>query len=303
MVALALLGLASVLLGMKWSQYGAATSVIYHQTDSGWQALPAPPKVSDTFRVSSSGKVWALTFRGLCRWDASAWRCYQGADFGAKVSYTAASFALDGEEVWAPTKEGVLHWDGQRWQLYSEVPLLDPRVEPALVAGDGQAWMVNGEGAIFHFKDGLWVKTGSVQPPDRGSPELARTADGAVWLVWHGVWRLDGGAPVPVTAGADRLTDARLIGAAGDRLWLSSPSGLRAFSMDGKSWTDTRICKSARRNARRSTIWRQPAAAHFSRPARAWPNSTVPTGAGCRCRGRKARASSASRWDRMESFG
>ena len=47
---------------------------------------------------------------------------------------------------------------------------------------------------------------------------------------------MDGAEWHRIADGADRLSDAELVGAVADRLWFSDPRGLRSVSMDGGDW-------------------------------------------------------------------
>ncbi len=211
----------------------AGSILIFHRTESGWQRLPALAGFPDTLRVSSGGMVWALTFGRLSRWDGARWNHYGSADFGTKTSYVTG-FALDGEQLWASTHEGVVHWNGPNWQLYPEV-VASPGA--SMVAGDGQAWVIDPGGTLFLFSGRQWWSRAWTDHPASGTPKLARTSDGTVWLGWHGIWRWDGAGWTPVTEGTDHLTDAQLVGETGDRLWLWDFSGLRSVSTNGKDWT------------------------------------------------------------------
>ena len=157
-----------------------------------------------------------------------------------KTDYSQSALALDGEQVWAPTQEGILHWDGQHWQLYKEASASEGA---AIVAGGGQVWVIDYTGKFSHFQAGHWQSqklelpgvNWEANPDDGRVPQLARTANGVVWLMWQGLWKLDGAKWTQVTDGKSNLT--HLIGAAGDRLWLSDAAGLHSISMDGKHWT------------------------------------------------------------------
>lgn len=226
--------------GIRWVRsQSQSTSPIFHQTKSGWQQLPPPVGFPEKLRISANGTVWVLTWgrTGLSRWDGSRWRSVQETD--TKTTYIDGNFALDGEQIWAPTEQGVLHWDGQSWHSYSEVR---PGQGASTVAGDGQVWIVDSTGKLFHFEKGKWDSRKLVLPgmsgtqsPEDERPQLARTADGTVWLVLQRVWRLDGDFRIPVIADGKLLNHVVLIGAAGNSLWLSDDSGLRTVSADGSS--------------------------------------------------------------------
>jgi hypothetical protein len=241
LILLALLFLAGNL-GLRWIHSRAtASNPIFHQTKSGWQQMPSPGGLPERLRVSSNGTVWVLIWgrTALSRWDGSTWHYYKDTDFGSKTTYSDCDFALDGEQVWAPAGQGILHWDGQRWESNREVPVSRGA---SIVAGDGQVWVVDDTLKLHHFEKGKWTSEKHVLPgvnPEQvkegGNPELARTADGTVWLVGRSVWRRDGANWVAVTADGQPLEDATLIGTTGDRLWLSDVSGLRAVSKDASA--------------------------------------------------------------------
>ena len=241
LILLALMFVATFV-GIRWIHSVAqASSPIFHQTKSGWQQLPAPAGSPEKLRVSANGAVWLLTWgrTAMSRWDGSRWRHFSDTDRGTKTTYRDGTFALDGDQVWMPVEHGVVHWDGEHWKSYSEVT---PSHGASIVAGDGQVWIVEDSGKLFHFEKGKWTTQKLSLPgmrsgpgPEAGSPELARTADGTVWLVWQRLWRLYGDIWLPVIADHKLLDEATLIGAAGDRLWLSDASGLRTVSVDGSS--------------------------------------------------------------------
>jgi hypothetical protein len=243
LILLALMFVAAVV-GIMWTSYRArSTNPIFRQTKNGWEQLPRPAGFPERLRISSKGTVWVLTWgrTGLSRWDGSRWRSVKVTD--TKTSYIDGNFALDGEEVWAPTEHGVWHWDGQSWHSYSEVPA---RWGASTVAGDGQVWMVDRSGKIFHFAKGKWSSQKLVLPgmtveqsAEEEGPQLARTADGSVWLVSQRVWRLYGDFWLPVIADRKLLDNVTLLGAAGDRLWLMETSGIRAVSANGSSQSYT----------------------------------------------------------------
>ncbi len=225
-------------LEVKWMESHSMGSIpILHQTKSGWEQLPAPAGHPEKLRVSSGGTGWVLTWgrTALSRWTGSAWQYYKATDFGTKTTYSEGNFALDGEQVWAPTEEGVLHWDGERWHCYREAAAAPGA---SIVAGGGQVWVIDHTGKQSHFIGGKWHSSapGSSWKDDRetGNPELARTADGTVWLVRRAVYRLVGVNWLPVTAEGKPLDYVTLIGAARNRLWLLDASGLLSVSMNAK---------------------------------------------------------------------
>ena len=218
-----------------------------------WRSPPArfstkPKAVGSTYlrrsvrpqklRVSANGTVWLLTWgrTAMSHWDGSRWRYDKETDRGTKTTFRDGTFALDGDQVWMPSEQCVLHWDGQRWNSYTDVK---PAQGASIVAGDGQVWIADHTGNLFHFEKGKWTTKKLSLPgmrsgpdPEAGSPELARTSDGTVWLVSERLWRLHGDIGLPVIADGKLLDQVTLIGVAGDRLWLSDASGIRWISKD-----------------------------------------------------------------------
>jgi tetratricopeptide (TPR) repeat protein len=243
LIVLAIL-VASFFLEFRWVQSSTGGKpLLFHQTSSGWQQLPSPKGYPESVRVSKSGTAWVLTWgrSGLNRWDGTQWRSYTSTDFGTRASFLDREFTLDGENLWVATEQGMLHWDGQKWQN-------DPQVTAGTgawtVAGGGEVWVVDSTGKQSHFAKGQWnsqqVSLPGVTWSKRayGPPtRLARTEDGSVWLMRQGLWRWDGTNWIRITAGEESLQDAELLGAAGNRIWLSDASGLRSMSSDGKRWT------------------------------------------------------------------
>jgi tetratricopeptide (TPR) repeat protein len=239
LILVALMFVAAVV-GIRWVRsLSQSASPIFHQTKSGWQQLPAPAGFPEKLRVSSNGTVWVLTWgtTALSRWNGSRWQSIRDTKSETKTSYRDGTFALDGEQVWYPAEQGVLHWDGQSWHTYSEVT---PSQGASIVAGGGQVWMVDHTDQFFHFEKGKWATKklalpGMMANPsvEAASPELARTADGTVWLVSRMLWRLVGEIWLPVIADGKPLKNVTLIGAAENRLWLSDESGVRSISADG----------------------------------------------------------------------
>jgi tetratricopeptide (TPR) repeat protein len=239
LMLLALMFVATVGLFVWTGNRARFANPIFHQTKNGWEQVPSTAGPPESVRVSAKGTVWVLTWShtGLRRWDGDRWRFEKFSE--TKTGYINGNFALDGEDVWTPTERSVQHWDGQRWHSYSEVI---PGQGASTVAGDGQVWIVDGTGKLLHFANGKWASQKLVLPgiATRHSPEdqglqLARTADGTVWLVAQRVWRLDGDFRIPVISDGKLLDNVTLLGAAGDRLWLLETSGIRAVSADGRS--------------------------------------------------------------------
>src|SRR5262249_11964040 len=118
-------------------------------------------------------------------------------------------------------QEGVWNWDGETWKIHNEVLT---KQGASIVAGGGEVWILDREGKLSHYKDAKWSSQTWTNHPTTGRPKLARTANSTLWAVWKGIWRFDGVNWVPAE-GQHRLTDAKLIGSTGERLWLSDSSG------------------------------------------------------------------------------
>ena len=234
----------TVLYSVLLRSFAGAGASILRQTKTGWEQVPAPLGLHvRTFRISGRGTVWALGYTykpALSRWDGAHWQSYRNADFGIQKHGLDGDFALDGEDLWAPTPEGMLHWNGQQWQCYREAPA---GAGASVVAGDGQVWVIDETGTLSHFENGKWksgkvilagVNWGELEKEDmhHRSPALSRTADGALWLNWRGLWRLHG-----ETWSRIPTQDGELIGTTSDRLWFRYASGLRSLSEDGNHWT------------------------------------------------------------------
>jgi tetratricopeptide (TPR) repeat protein len=211
--------------------------LLLHRTPNGWQTLPAPRGFPDSMRVSGNGTIWLLSMdSGLIHWDGTRWQ--YSPDFTRHIGYLRPAFALDGEQVWAPSRGGMLHWDGANWRLDPEVTT---GLDPSIVAGNGEVWVIDAAGKFSHLGHGHWdSRTLSLPGVDwsentfKYQPKLARSTDGTLWLQRQRLFRFDGAnwTPAPAASG-----DSQLIGAAGNRVWLSEPSGLRSISMDGKQST------------------------------------------------------------------
>jgi tetratricopeptide (TPR) repeat protein len=239
LTVLALLVLAFILeLGWtRWRLEGGM--LLFHHTPNGWQTMPAPKGFPETMRVSSGGTVWVLTLEtGLSHWDGASWQ--YSPDFTHQTGYRSVDFALDGEQAWTPTAHGMLHWDGQQWHMDNHATA---RFGASIVAGGGEIWVIDSSGKLSHFAKGQWqsqnlVLRGVDWSENRytDKPKLARTGDGTLWLMRHGLWRLDSSNWTKVTEGAYTLPDAQMMGAAEDRVWLSDAAGLHSVSADLKHW-------------------------------------------------------------------
>ena len=174
----------------------AAKAKVFRQTAKGWEALPAPGSGVYGIQIAESGAAWVQTADGLSRFDGASWHLYTASDFGSRIGYFRGHFALDGDEVWGAAYEGVAHFDGRRWQFYSHA--VATRHATSIAAAKGQVWVVDRDGNLSHFDGAHWAirkldLPGVHWDTSRSAvPKLAVTGDGALWLVFQGVWRCDG---------------------------------------------------------------------------------------------------------------
>jgi tetratricopeptide (TPR) repeat protein len=151
-------------------------------------------------------------------------------------------FAVDGEQVWGLTTQEVVHFDGRNWQCWRDA--LASEDASSIAAGGGEAWVIDETGNLSHYAGGVWSISKLTLPgvsrtgekPQWDHPELARTANGWLWLVWGGVWRFNGSGWAQVANSERPLKDARLLGVAGDRVWVSEGRDVFSVSADGRSW-------------------------------------------------------------------
>jgi hypothetical protein len=186
---------------------------VFRQTAHGWEPLPPLATLAYGIGISDSGVAWVRTLDGLSRLDGASWHGFTASDFGTKRGYLRGRFALDGDEVWGAGADGVVHFDGKRWQCYPNS--LATRQPTSIAAVHGQVWVIDQEGNLSHFEGGAWTVRKLDLPGVRGGlstsiPKLATTANGALWLVYHGLWRYAGASWTRV-AGA--TGEAELLGA------------------------------------------------------------------------------------------
>jgi len=243
----ALLLLALVFAGMhlwiRWMPSSLPHTAVFRQTDSGWQRLPPLAGNLEILRISPRGTVWASTWSpdGLSRLEGGTWRRYGSADFGT-TSDSIGRFTLDGEDVWAAALEGVLHWDGRRWQCYRNAGASSHA--SSIVAAGGQVWTISYQGVLSHFAGGQWTTRQVDLPGLKKTGDsyimplaLARTSDGALWLLWKGLWRFNGASWIPTAPRGLDLTYPRLAGVDGNSIWVSDWKSLWSISSDGSTAT------------------------------------------------------------------
>jgi tetratricopeptide (TPR) repeat protein len=232
---LALVVLAAVCtVGIRWLESRVQSRIlVFDRGQNQWRQLPSPGKYPDDLLVSPNGTAWSLSLIGLSRWDGKSWRVFQPDELGLRTSVPHGGFALDGDELWAASREGVVHWDGRTWRSYPEAATSG---NAAVAAAGGEVWVIDGARKLSHFASGRWESHMVTLPGFAVHPALALTSNGQLWLVWDGLWRLDGWKWEPVRAPTFDLNDAHLVGSTGDRVWLWDSEGLRTVSSDGRAW-------------------------------------------------------------------
>jgi len=236
--------LLAVLVGATAAGYAWVSMAIHsdspvlHRTKDGWQRLPPVKGLPEKILVTPAGTVWVSTFgrHPLSYWKGAAWQSYTARELGVLDS-SSLHIASDGEQLWVASREGVLLWDGTNWKRYPEAAA---DVRETIVAGAGQAWVVNRSGKLFHFDGVHWTTSsptlsGMNWNEIRGVPRLARTADGTLWLVSRRVWRLEHDNWAAVNTGSTPSEREYLVGTTGNRLWLDDSAGLRSIANDGRA--------------------------------------------------------------------
>ncbi len=244
---------AAITLGGRYlpSSSFLGKGVVLHQTASGWERLPTPAGMPESIRVSGRGTVWtwAPMAGEFSRLEGTRWRSFSKAEFGGRIGHLRGDFVLEGDNLWAAASEGVLRWDGRVWNCYRDA--LASLEASSIAAGGGRVWVVDEQGNLSEFDGTRWTirkldLPGVNWPARAARPELARTADGTLWLVRGGVWRFDGAHWTAVVPQGKPLTNPWLIGATDDRIWLRTGKTLRSVSADGKAWAEYPTVSKAR---------------------------------------------------------
>ena len=227
----------------------AAKPTVFRQSAHGWEPLPPPASFAFDIRISDSGVAWLETSRGLTRLDGASWHRFTASDLGTEHSLTSGDFTLDGEELWGLVYHNIVHFDGRRWQHYPE-SVATGRPE-SIAAANGQAWAIDREGNLSHFDGRAWTTRKLDLPGVKWSlwsvhrPKLAATANGALWLVYQGLWRYDGASWKRILG---TVTEVELLGAtppgaylAGGKktttrggVWVRYGKQLVGFDVDGE---------------------------------------------------------------------
>ncbi|MGA2434882.1 MAG: hypothetical protein ABSG25_06310, partial [Bryobacteraceae bacterium] len=202
---------------------------VYRFRDGVWTPSPEIPGGAWRVRVSSRGDVWAVgtTRGGLNQLNGSGWTHYGKAEFGAQSDWIRGGFAISGEEVWGATDAGAVRFDGQSWHFYADA--LKTNKPASIVARPTGVWIIDNYGNLSQFDGGRWTIRGlsAILPGSRprggeedSEPALSVTADGRLWIVWRGVWLLDGKTWREIRPEGVDLAQAWLIGHDPDSVWL-----------------------------------------------------------------------------------
>jgi hypothetical protein len=220
----------------------ASRCVIYLQNDT-WYSPRAFGLFPIDFAVAPSGDAWCLSSTSLIRFDGRDHTYFSSQRLGtSSSSHLRGGIAFRNQEVWAAHEEGVLRFDGRDWHLFPEA-LKTSRPESIAANRDG-VWVVDDSGNLSHFDGTSWVITDlnkAIPSVFWGNfvaaahPKLALTSDGALWIVWGGLWRFDGRTwrDVPLDGGS--ASDAALVSQEPHRLWLLRGNGaLQAAEESGE---------------------------------------------------------------------
>jgi hypothetical protein len=231
------------------------TRAVYRWHDGKWTPTAQFPGGTEGVAISASGAVWATTpmGKGINRWDGARWVHYKGSDFelggrvgrehygaGAVRDALPGGFAIKGDEVWAAAREGVARFDSRGWRMYPEAVKTQGAV--ATAAGPSGVWVMDEDANLSHFDGETWsVENLRNTPPgvawddrvEENLPELRETADGAVWLLLGGLWRMDGAGWRYIERDDINWFDATMIGQSGDRVWLHDDPHIFELKPDG----------------------------------------------------------------------
>jgi hypothetical protein len=112
----------------------------------------------------------------------------------------------------------------------------------ATAAGPSGVWVIDESANLSHFDGEAWsVENLKKSPPgtdwddrvEEDQPELRETADGAVWLLLGGLWRMDGAGWRHIKRDDINWFDATMIGQDGDRVWLNDDPHIFEVKPDG----------------------------------------------------------------------
>jgi hypothetical protein len=234
---------------------------VWHDGRHGgkWTPLAPLPGGTEGIAISESGALWATTpsRKGINRWDGVRWVRYKGSDFGSVRDALPGGFAIKGDKVWAAAREGVARFDGQRWRMYPEA--VKTRRAAATAAGPSGVWVIDESANLSHFDGEAWsVENLKKSPPgtdwddrvEEDQPELRETADGAVWLLLGGLWRMDGAGWRHIKRDDINWFDATMIGQDGDRVWLNDDPHIFEVKPDGRDGQSFRSAGVAHKQGR-----------------------------------------------------
>ena len=116
---------------------------------------------------------------------------YSVAEIGGK---RAIGLALWDDKAWVAIDDGVAWFDGRGWRPDRSLPTKNAT---AIAAGPSGVWLIDRDATLAHF-DGDWDfenLRSTLEDMDwdecseGGEPQLRVAEDGALWLLWGGLWR------------------------------------------------------------------------------------------------------------------
>ena len=281
-----LIAIVTIVLGRSTILYSAKTAV-YRFNNGAWSATDALPGTAEDIQVSPQGVVWVSTsfHAGLSKTNAGHWTSYNGSDFGTATNYPWGGFTLSGEDVWAATQEGVVRYSGDRWRLYKDALATD---KPAsIVATGSRVWVIDQDANLSSFDGSHWSirnlkkdmpGVSWTQDVSYRRPALAVGADGRLWLLWKGLWRLDDGRWGEILVDGRPRRYAEFAGHTSDAIWIADGSELIALNAAGEvvsRLTKTAIGMTAagtiyRVSSNPASLWVATSEGLFERDSRSW---------------------------------
>lgn len=207
--------------------------------DETWKILPELPGEPVDIQTSPGGTVWVsmMLGGGLSRYDGTAWRHYNGSDFGTQENYLEGGFTLVGEQLWGATRRDIIHFDGTNWTSSALPPPLTGHKPNAIAATARDVWVMDDVGSLAHFDGSAWDRTSlrdalpAIQWGSFVHPQLSTSSDGGLWLNLDGLWRFDGSAWQAIALPGQDV-DATVVGLDEERLWLRASDAILWLQLD-----------------------------------------------------------------------
>ena len=207
------------------------SGALHYFAGGRWRNAPAVPGGVENLAVSTTGAVWTMNpaRTAVLRWDGVRWMHYAAAQIGSAHAKRVVGLALRGEEAWVATDDGVAWFDGRNWRSHQVALMADPG---AIAAGPSGVWLIDRAAGLAHFDGNNWTFENLRSTPaganwdermEDAAPQLAVTADGALWLLLDGVWRKDESGWRERPIGNVDWSSAVLAAHSGNNIWLSTP--------------------------------------------------------------------------------